>query len=45
MLRIPPDGEAAVEVVRVSYDVEITARAVVAAGLPDALAEAFRGGR
>lgn len=45
MLHIAPDREPAVEVTRVPYDVETTAQAVVAAGLPDALAEAFRQGR
>jgi len=39
------DGEVAVEVVRVSYDVEATAAGVLAAGLPPQLAEAFRRGR
>jgi predicted phosphodiesterase len=38
-------GGVEVEVVRVAYDVEETARAVLAAGLPAALADAFRQGR
>lgn len=44
ILRID-DGRIEVETVRVVYGVEATARAVVAAGLPPALAQAIREGR
>ena len=44
LLQVLADGEMAVTVVRVPYDVEATAAGVLIAGLPPALARAFRAG-
>lgn len=45
MMQVTAGGETLVDVVRVHYDVERTAKAVDAVGLPQALADAFRAGR
>ena len=45
LLHLPTDGDPEVTVVRVPYDVETTVAGVLAAGLPPALADAFRSGR
>jgi predicted phosphodiesterase len=45
VLRSVDAGPARVDVVRVAYDVEAAARAVLSAGLPSALAEKLRSGR
>jgi len=44
LLRTEPGGRIEVETVRVAYDVEAVARAIVAVGLPSELAEAIRRG-
>ena len=44
IVRVPADGEVEVTVVRVPYEVQRTAAGVLSAGLPPALAEAFRSG-
>ena len=44
LLQLPTDGAPEVTVVRVPYDVETTVAGVLAAGLPPALADAFRSG-
>lgn len=45
LLELTPGEDIGVEVVRVEYDVEQTARGIEAAGLPVELADAFREGR
>ena len=44
LVQVGTEGEVEVTVVRVAYDVESTVAGVLAAGMPSALAEAFRSG-
>jgi predicted phosphodiesterase len=44
IVQVLDDGSIDVEIIRVEYDVEAAARAVTAAGLPDALADMLRDG-